>query len=1617
MGTLSGQTMTWHKITVDFISDQTFQEEPSTFRDYRLDVTFTNRDTGETLVVPGFFAADGNAAETGATEGQVWRVNFNPPSEGDWEYSASFRTGTDIAASTDPNAGSNVGFGAQGTGSFEVTETTATEGFAAKGMILQDEGTHYLQHQGDGDYFIRGGPGVPENFLATQAFDNTGDGRHEFDAHSVHYGGDGDFWGDTAEQQQLSKNILGAVNYIADQGMNTIYMLTNTIGGDGQDVGPWVNDNIYDVSKNKNLNNVGNGLDEDDFSTYDISKLGQWEVLFDHMDDQGIYKNVLFQETENDQLLNNGTDVAGTTLDVERLVYMREMIARFGHNNGIQWNMGEENTNTDQELEDMAEFIEAIDPYGHLVVLHTYPNDINEVYDPLVGVEEFDGPSFQTGPGSIRNQTIEFRDKSAAAGDPWVLAWDEHAGNNATIDAGSNNPDSTNEKALRDGMWGHLTANGTGVNWYLKGNSFGGHSFDQNMDDFTGFTSLWTWTAAAVEFWNTYVPFWEMETDDGATTNGNDYAMVKDGEYYLVYAKYGQADDISLDLRGQGGETFDVFWFDPRNGGDLINGGQVSGGSVVDMGNPPSATGKDWVLFVRNADLPDTPPSVEPGGGSQPPSGIEGVFIGQNGTVVIEAESAKEIVGDWSEVSFDGQTGLLWDANRSSYGSVPEGETLTYEFTVDESGTYSLGTHAARIYSTMNNSDRYEGGNPDNGLRSDTGNDAYFALVEVETGEVVREPTKLYTGLGRSDQDFRWGKTFDVNHNHSPARFDLEEGVVYRLEVTGRSDGYVLDKMTLNKGNNILDDANAEESPVGTAGGGGGGGGGGGTTPVALGFSLVNAGNDQTVGDLEAGDEVSLADFPNGFSISANPDGAVGSVVFSIGGQVVQTENTAPFALFGDSGGDFDPADLGPGTYTVSAVAKSGSGGNGSTLGEASVTFTVVEDNAPPPNVAPVAVNDTATTEEDEAVLIDVLGNDSDANNDSLNISALDDPDNGSLELIGSIIEYTPDAGFSGQDTFSYTISDGEGGSDTATVTVTVEEADDPEPPQPVEVTLDLVLAQTGANQGNLAALEDGSEIAADLVDGKNVTVYAVAADGTDPADIGSVRLTIPGFDTQLENVAPYALFGDSSGIFNTGAELEPGNYQLTVTSYARPNGQGAVVGEQVINFTVAEPQEEENLPPVAVGETLVVAEDTLNEVDLLDNDSDPEGGPLTVEIVEGPQSGSGTLSGGIYEYLPSANFNGTDKLTYRVVDNEGQRSAPVELTINVTPVDDPADVTDTTIEIDEGDTLTLVASDLATDIDSQGLFFRSVTGEENGNVTLAGEASVLFYTPDPDFSGTETLIVEIHDQTPGGAVGTGTLTIVVNDVPDEPEPPTPTMPSFTFALAETDGDTTLMDEIEDGSVIPMELIDGESVTLYATTDDDFEGSVELSLDGGKTQLENFEPYAVFGDDMQGDFFDGTTLAPGEHELSYEVFAGGDKSGGSLGKGTVTFTVEDVQPDGSEFVEIGLYTTSKDEDAKVVDVVNGSVLDADDLSAAGKLSVGLLAADGAPEIGSIKLDYDGHTRIENVEPYALFGDIKGDFKGGTTFEEGDHTVGVTIYEDEKGRGDVIAEFDLEFTVA
>jgi hypothetical protein len=127
---------------------------PNPFTDYRLDVAFSNGNL--TYLVPGYYAADGNAAETSATSGSVWHCHFAPPTTGSWTWQASFLSGSNVTMEWPLVSGTPTAFHGV-SGSFVVNPTNKTgRDLRGKGM-LQYVGKHHLQFRETGEYFLKAG--------------------------------------------------------------------------------------------------------------------------------------------------------------------------------------------------------------------------------------------------------------------------------------------------------------------------------------------------------------------------------------------------------------------------------------------------------------------------------------------------------------------------------------------------------------------------------------------------------------------------------------------------------------------------------------------------------------------------------------------------------------------------------------------------------------------------------------------------------------------------------------------------------------------------------------------------------------------------------------------------------------------------------------------------------------------------------------------------------------------------------------------------------------------------------------------------------------------------------------------------------------------------------------------------------------------------------------------------------------------------------------------------------------------------------------------------------------------------------------------------------------------
>ena len=178
----------------------------------------------------------------------------------------------------------------------------------------------------------------------------------------------------------------------------------------------------------------------------------------------------------------------------------------------------------------------------------------------------------------------------------------------------------------------------------------------------------------------------------------------------------------------------------------------------------------------------------------------ENTFYSEDGVLVLEAESGIAS-GSWEGRFVDGEQVMLWDAEANSYNKAQDDEALSFEFVAEEAGTYFIAIHGGRVSSAMDAED----------VRNDTGNDSFVRVTNLETGEVILDPTKLFVGLGDADEDLRWGKTFDKDHVKSDAQVALEKETAYRIDLIGRSDGHMIDRVTLAK-DGFLRDTEVEES-------------------------------------------------------------------------------------------------------------------------------------------------------------------------------------------------------------------------------------------------------------------------------------------------------------------------------------------------------------------------------------------------------------------------------------------------------------------------------------------------------------------------------------------------------------------------------------------------------------------------------------------------------------------------------------------------------------------------------------------------------------------------------------------------------------------------------------
>ncbi|MDF4896926.1 tandem-95 repeat protein, partial [Vibrio parahaemolyticus] len=502
--------------------------------------------------------------------------------------------------------------------------------------------------------------------------------------------------------------------------------------------------------------------------------------------------------------------------------------------------------------------------------------------------------------------------------------------------------------------------------------------------------------------------------------------------------------------------------------------------------------------------------------------------------------------------------------------------------------------------------------------------------------------------------------------------------------------------------------------------------------------------------------------------------------------------------------------------------------------GDAEITYTVTDgeltDEAKvsvtvnPVNDAPVAKDDIATTQEDTAVTIDVLPNDTDVDGDKLSIQSATVPEaQGKVEIVDGKLVFTPAENFNGQAEITYTVTDGQL-TDEAKVTVTVNPVNDA-PTIKVDavesitedaVSTDTVVAtltvrDTDTPEDQLTvSLENNSngyfvlvgnevkltQAGVDAVNNdelnlKDLTISASVSDGVNPTASDSDSLIVnrvndaPTVENAIadqvlsEDFASYTIdlndaFKDSDSALNFSVS---GNSNVLVSI---ENGIATISptadwnGSETLTFTATDPSGESvsqtvdfTVAPVVdiEADSTNVVEDTPTIINVLGNDTfEGKDKVVSLDAENGPKNGTVIVNNdGTVTYTPNDNYVGKDTFTYIVTSGGVSESTTVE--VNVTPVNDaPVAKNDiSTTQEDTAVTIDVLSND--TDVDGDKLSIQSATvPEAQGKVEIVD--GKLVFTPAENFNGQAEITYTVTD---GQLTDEAKVTVTVNPVNDAP--------------------------------------------------------------------------------------------------------------------------------------------------------------------------------------------------------------------------------------------------------
>ncbi len=425
--------------------------------------------------------------------------------------------------------------------------------------------------------------------------------------------------------------------------------------------------------------------------------------------------------------------------------------------------------------------------------------------------------------------------------------------------------------------------------------------------------------------------------------------------------------------------------------------------------------------------------------------------------------------------------------------------------------------------------------------------------------------------------------------------------------------------------------------------------------------------------------------------------------------------------------------------------------------------------------LAPQAFDDVAQTREDTPVNINVLQNDidDDDNIDPATVTIQTSPING-LVIVATngMITYTPSPNYFGTDQFTYTVRDLTGFvSNTATVTITITSVPD------APVTIDA-----------------GYTIPEDTP--LDISLEELVSDAENDEDYSTFQfVSRPASGTVVQTSDPKVLrYTPATGFAGTVSF----RYRISDATRLRSN---------VSTITIVVSDE----APTANDDVASTLEDTPVIIDILSNDTDPQNNldPSSVTIVTQPINGTGSINSntGALTYTPSENFNGSDRIVYRVCDLDGYcDEARVDITIE--PVNDAPVAVDDAYVINEDTQLFIdvLANDSDVDHDLSVLTVTILSGPSHGTLTRETDPRGFNYQPNVDYYGSDSFTYRLTD--PEGAFDEATVTIEILPVND---PPNPGLDNYTQIGAEGAWLPVLENDTD-----PEDNIDPSTLTIIA---------------------------------------------------------------------------------------------------------------------------------------------------------------------------------------------------------